>query len=256
MSLEDDISDVVKKAMRGLGFTFPSLSQSSGVSPTILAAICNGEPENEALRTLAPHLHLRTEALLALKNYNPTAPFIPELHVLPLPFFHGNVNAYLIKTASFQILFDTGLSSNDLTETLIDSSISQVFITHAHPDHIGGISYCQENKIPIITESMALSKKEFHFGNLKIHAIDLSGHEVPAAGYLIEGLSKRVFITGDAIFAGSMGGCKTPENYQLALKTLKRALREESDDLVLLPGHGPLTTLGQERISNPFPIFS
>jgi glyoxylase-like metal-dependent hydrolase (beta-lactamase superfamily II) len=61
-----------------------------------------------------------------------------------------------------------------------------------------------------------------------------------------------VLVTGDALFAGSIGGCATPAIYQHALRQLREILAPLPDPTVLLPGHGPATTLGEERSANPF----
>ena len=75
---------------------------------------------------------------------------------------------------------------------------------------------------------------------------------MPSLGYHVEGLGAPVLLTGDALFAGSMGGCNTPELYQHALRRLHAVLDPLPDNTILLPGHGPATTLGEERAGNPF----
>jgi len=89
-------------------------------------------------------------------------------------------------------------------------------------------------------------------GSLTVRACDLSGHANPALGFHIEGLPSPVLVTGDAVFAGSIGGCATPAVYQHALQRLKETLTSLPATTILLPGHGPATTLGEERVSNPF----
>ncbi|MCX6867772.1 MAG: hypothetical protein NTV46_16450, partial [Verrucomicrobia bacterium] len=91
-------------------------------------------------------------------------------------------------------------------------------------------------------------------GALTIRACDLSGHAVPALGFHVDGLAQPVLVTGDALFAGSMGGCGSPAIYQHALGRLREVLGPLTDSTVLLPGHGPATTLGEERAANPFLI--
>ena len=68
----------------------------------------------------------------------------------------------------------------------------------------------------------------------------------------MEGLERPVLVTGDALFAGSIGGCGTPAIYQHALRRLRDLLEPLPDETVLLPGHGPATTLCEERTANPF----
>ena len=89
-------------------------------------------------------------------------------------------------------------------------------------------------------------------GSLVVRACDLSGHANPALGFHISGLALPVFVTGDALFAGSIGGCATPAVYQHALKRLQEVLTPLAGSTILLPGHGPATTLDEERASNPF----
>jgi glyoxylase-like metal-dependent hydrolase (beta-lactamase superfamily II) len=68
----------------------------------------------------------------------------------------------------------------------------------------------------------------------------------------VEGLSTPVLVTGDALFAGSMGGCGAAETYRHAVKRLREVLGALQAVTVLLPGHGPATTLEEERLGNPF----
>ena len=71
----------------------------------------------------------------------------------------------------------------------------------------------------------------------------------------LNGLSKPVAIVGDAIFAGSMGGGKI--SYADALRTNREKIMSLSDETILCPGHGPLTTVMEEKCNNPFfPEFS
>jgi glyoxylase-like metal-dependent hydrolase (beta-lactamase superfamily II) len=89
-------------------------------------------------------------------------------------------------------------------------------------------------------------------GKLSIRVIDLPGHCQGALGYVVEGLARPLCVTGDALFAGSMGNCGPGEPYQSALAALKAWVMSLPDDTVLLPGHGPETTVGSERSGNAF----
>ena len=68
--------------------------------------------------------------------------------------------------------------------------------------------------------------------------------------YVIGGLESPVAIVGDAIFAGSMGGGMV--SYEDALRTNREKIMTLPDDTVLCPGHGPKTTVGEEKKNNPF----
>jgi glyoxylase-like metal-dependent hydrolase (beta-lactamase superfamily II) len=68
--------------------------------------------------------------------------------------------------------------------------------------------------------------------------------------YVIKGLDEPVAIVGDAVFAGSMGGGMV--SYQDALQTNREKIMSLPDETVLCPGHGPMTTVGEEKNHNPF----
>jgi glyoxylase-like metal-dependent hydrolase (beta-lactamase superfamily II) len=142
-------------------------------------------------------------------------------------------------------------------DALAPPSLQRIFLTHSHVDHIGGIaSFMTRGKFlhgAGIDHTLPLRSGEtVRCGSLNVHACDLSGHANPALGFYIEGLPLPVLVTGDALFAGSIGGCATPTLYQHALHRLNEVLAPLPDSTILLPGHGPATTLGEERKSNPF----
>jgi glyoxylase-like metal-dependent hydrolase (beta-lactamase superfamily II) len=133
----------------------------------------------------------------------------------------------------------------------------RAFITHGHRDHTGGLDHLLRSGVPVhaagIPGSIAMKPGATVFcGPLIVRAVELSGHFTPALGFLIDGLDVPVLVTGDALFAGSIGGCASPAIFQQALHHLRKALAPLPDATVLLPGHGPATTLGEERRANPF----
>ena len=67
---------------------------------------------------------------------------------------------------------------------------------------------------------------------------------------MINGLARPVAIVGDALFAQSMGGGMV--SYQDALTTNRAELFTLQDDTIICPGHGPMTTVGEEKAHNPF----
>jgi glyoxylase-like metal-dependent hydrolase (beta-lactamase superfamily II) len=132
-----------------------------------------------------------------------------------------------------------------------------VLITHAHRDHTGGIRNLLQHGITIhahgIRETTPMKPGDsFRIGKVTIRACDLAGHAIPALGFHIEGIGTPVTVTGDALFAGSIGGCATPEAYRIALKNIHHAFEHSPPNCVILPGHGPATTWGAESKHNPF----
>ena len=68
--------------------------------------------------------------------------------------------------------------------------------------------------------------------------------------YVVNGLSRKLAIVGDAIFAGSMGGGNV--SYRDALQTNLDKILTLPDETIICPGHGPMTTVGEEKKHNPF----
>jgi glyoxylase-like metal-dependent hydrolase (beta-lactamase superfamily II) len=90
----------------------------------------------------------------------------------------------------------------------------------------------------------------FILGNLKIRILGTSGHTPGGLSYFIEGLQYPLVIVGDALFAGSMGGAAYA--YQEALKNNRERILSLPDHTIICPGHGPLTTVAEEKAHNPF----
>jgi glyoxylase-like metal-dependent hydrolase (beta-lactamase superfamily II) len=68
--------------------------------------------------------------------------------------------------------------------------------------------------------------------------------------YVVTGLARPIAIVGDSLFAGSMGGGNV--SYQDALRNNREKILTLSDETIVCPGHGPLTTVGKEKRDNPF----
>lgn len=256
--LEDEISDVIGKAISGLGLAPEALADKSGVSLVAIEALLSGGIDVTAIRGISPILQLNAEALIGLPHYQPKPLTLPEVRRIELPFGKWTVNAWLIDAHGIRVLFDTGFDSQGLVEAIPGRLPDVVVITHRDVDHVGGIESLVETgqkagvDIPIIDPQDALDKGVLEFGKMTMRVVDLAGHETPAAGFIIEGIGRQVLVAGDAIFAGSMGRWKRPGTRELAFKTLGAALSGVENDCIILPGHGPATTHAEERVSNPF----
>jgi glyoxylase-like metal-dependent hydrolase (beta-lactamase superfamily II) len=85
---------------------------------------------------------------------------------------------------------------------------------------------------------------------LTIEARRTSGHARGGTTFVVTGLARRLAVVGDALFAGSMGGGMV--DYEEALRTNRESIFTLPDDTIVCPGHGPLTTVGEEKLHNPF----
>lgn len=254
--LEDDFTHVLRKALAGHGLTISEAAARAGIPETSLLDFLNGRFSAETARQIAPALGLNAEAFARHASYQPGPLALAAIERLDLPFGGERVNAWLVRGADAAVLFDAGYKTADLTAKLARLP-DRVFITHAHRDHTGALTRFLGAGIPVHSADLpgTIPMKPGDAvccGSLAIRACDLSGHASPALGYHIDGLEKPVLVTGDALFAGSIGGCGSPASHRHALGRLREVLGPLADATVLLPGHGPATTLGGERAANPF----
>lgn len=266
--LEDSYFHVVSKAMRGLALSMREASSRLGVSEAELAEFLDGEFDEDIARGCARMCGLDEDALAELPDYEPGIEVPDWLTRLELPFGEDTVNAWVLEADGERWLIDAGAGPDDLLKAWQargwSAPPSRVLVTHGHHDHVGGLARLGELGAPIMVPTGMSGSEEGgrwarvgpgetdSSGAISFSCVDLSGHAEPALGYWLEGFKKPVLVVGDALFAGSMGGCKTPQAYAKALVTLHDALRSAAGDTLLLCGHGPLTTLAKERKHNPF----
>jgi glyoxylase-like metal-dependent hydrolase (beta-lactamase superfamily II) len=137
--------------------------------------------------------------------------------------------------------------------------IDQAFLTHAHGDHIYDLDRLLEK-----TKARAWTPRgegvegaeefapgtDFEIGGLRVETRLTCGHARGGVTYVVHGLARPLAICGDAMFAGSMGGGMV--SYADALRTNRSEILSLPDETILAPGHGPLTTVGEQRAHNPF----
>lgn len=233
--LEDYYEDIVGKAQRGLNLPGETSPEKLGLGPIALAAC-------------------------AKKSWFPIDPGpIDGLACFNTPFDDMTVNSYVVFDPQTRVAaaFDTGTDCDGMLG--LDVKIEQIFLTHIHTDHIleldrlkertGARAYVSERE-PIDGAEPFADGKAFRIGSLDVETRRSSGHARGGVTFVITGLAKRLAIVGDAIFAGSMGGGLV--DYQEARNTTRENILSLPDDTVICPGHGPLTTVGQEKQHNPF----
>jgi glyoxylase-like metal-dependent hydrolase (beta-lactamase superfamily II) len=263
--LEDTFTDILGKAQRGFKLSDDDLARRADVSTADLARIKGGELDEVILRKLARALNLGKQTLVesAKKAWYPFPQEVPGLAQFNTPYGDMTVNCYLAwdLKAKEAAAFDTGADCGPLLEWVRANglTVKWILLTHVHADHIadlarlkkesGAPAYACELEPTSGAEKFAVGRA-FQVGSLKIETRQTSGHAAGGVSYVISGLAKPVAVVGDAMFAGSMGGGLV--SYVEALANNRRHLLTLPNETVLCPGHGPLTTVGEEKLHNPF----
>jgi glyoxylase-like metal-dependent hydrolase (beta-lactamase superfamily II) len=264
--LEDNVSDIIGKAQRGLGVSDSQLAERSGVRVEKIRKLRDGEFDDNAVERVAPVLKLDAAALrkLAAGKWNPES--IGEVEGLAqfnTTYHDVTVNAYLVWDPASReaVTFDTGADCSDMLQRIEKENLSVrlILLTHAHPDHVadlrrlrkatGASVYISELEAEEGAEAIAEGKR-FRAGSLEIEVRLTSGHSPGGMTYVITGLSRPIAIVGDSLFAGSMGGGNV--SYDDALRNNREKILTLPDQTIICPGHGPLTTVAKEKRDNPF----
>jgi hydroxyacylglutathione hydrolase len=188
-------------------------------------------------------------------------------------------------------VFDPGGDVDSILDVVKQEGLKVKYIinTHAHFDHVGGNRELHDKTgAPIIIHqdeaadlAVAGSRATMfgctaegsdasqfvnegdtiEVGNISFKVIDLRGHSSAGQGFVFEGEleingkreKRKAVICGDALFAGSIGRTDFPGgNLDLLLENIRRKIFILPDDTLVLSGHGPVTTAGQEKQHNPF----
>ena len=264
--LEDNHEDIIAKAMRGKSIGKSMLADAIGVGKTDIEKVLSGEVLEDVIARTGPHLNLDVEKLLtaANKHWSPRSVDTNGVKKFVSDFGEMSVNSYVVfdQDSKKAWIFDTGTDCNSLISFIEEDGlkVDSILLTHTHRDHI----YCLEQlKSHFLGVDIFVHKSEqlsgtipieenfkLQMGALKLNALHTFGHSVGGITYLIDGLPCPVAIVGDAIFAGSMGGGMA--SYQDALRNNREKIMTLADPTVICPGHGPMSTIGEEKKYNPF----
>ena len=272
MDLEDHAGDAVRKSREGLGIPPEKVARRGGIDPEGLRSFEKegALPEGMDLEGVARLLTLDPARLVALaRGGTPAAPDLgpwPGLHRVSDAKGGMMVHCYLVgdPASPRAALFDTGWSVDPI-RSLVRSGeleLEHLFITHSHWDHVAALAEVREAypriRLHGFCEGMPAEQRldagdVFRVGSLAIRWRESSGHAEDGVTYVIEGYPQGappVAVVGDAIFDSSMGGA--PRHFAHARRQVRQNILSLPEGTLICPGHGPMTTVGEQRRRNPF----
>jgi glyoxylase-like metal-dependent hydrolase (beta-lactamase superfamily II) len=272
MNLEDHLGDIIRKARAMTGVSANDAARAANMSEAEFSVLeqsgnAAGKANSAALANL---LQLNASKLEGIaKNWIPSAKDTGtwrELRQISTTEGGNEVHCYLIwdEVTREAAAFDTGWDAAPVLKIVAEEQLQlkHLFITHTHPDHVAGMSRIREAfpKIFLHTDSKNVPPQHknrrndcVHLGSLRITNRETPGHAEDGVTYIVGNWPEdapHVAIVGDTIFAGSMGGAA--ENGALAKQKIREQILSLPLDTLICPGHGPLTTVAEEKAHNPF----
>jgi hydroxyacylglutathione hydrolase len=187
-------------------------------------------------------------------------------------------NCWIVDGGERAVVIDPGDEGDRLIEAL-DTPVEAILLTHTHFDHVGAVAqlarhtgapvYCPRIEVPVLKdinsyvfpgygpyepydpEETLDGGERLSLAGLDLDVIFTPGH---SPGHMSFSLAEhRLLFDGDVLFQGSIGRPDLPGgDHATLMATIAGLLGTLPDDTHVLPGHGPATTLGRERASNPF----
>jgi len=194
-------------------------------------------------------------------------------------------NCFVLRTkgSDTAVLIDPGDEPERLLgalEPLGVGTVEAILITHTHFDHIGAVApvaaatgapvWCPQLEVPVLANIMDFvpwpgfgpfesydadhtvsGGETLELAGLTIDVIFTPGHSPGHVTYAIRG--ENALFSGDVLFQGSVGRVDLPGgDWPTLRRSIETLIDRYPDEATVYPGHGPLTTLGHERSSNPF----
>lgn len=203
--------------------------------------------------------------------------------VIPVTPFQQNCTLLWCEATKRAVVIDPGGDVPDIERAIAQAAVAvdKIWLTHGHVDHVGGAAELKAKlNVPIegphrddlfllehvvdtalmfgiqdvanVTPDRFLDEGDrVEVGELTFDILHCPGHSPGSVAFI--SAAQRLAITGDVLFSGSIGRADLPGGDQRQLlQSIRDKLLPLADDVMVLCGHGPFTTIGRERASNPF----
>jgi glyoxylase-like metal-dependent hydrolase (beta-lactamase superfamily II) len=272
MNLEDHLGDIIRKARNMSNISTAAAASAGGISEGELSALEeNGKVAAKInFSALGKILGLHPQRLEAIANgWLPSPKDLSvwrEIRVIATSGDGLSVNCYLVwdEVTRDAALFDTGLDAKPILDLIAAEQLQlrYIFITHSHWDHVEALPKIREAwpkvKIRSNSKNAPVDQRNktaeiVHLGGLRVTHRETPGHAEDGVTYIVGNWQEDaplIAIVGDAIFAGSMGNGNG--QWDLAKQKVREQILSLPTETLICPGHGPLTTVAEEKEHNPF----
>jgi hydroxyacylglutathione hydrolase len=272
MNLDDSIGDILRKARTSTQTPVETAAAAAGLSVEAYQQLENTGRAPAGIRWLELGARLTLSGARLQRQHDGWKP-LPvdlsqwrELRVFTTAGDDLTVNCYLVwdEVTREAALFDTGFEAGPIIAQIEAEQLQlrHIFITHSHPDHLAALGPLRERypKARIHSSSKHAPVEQRNrandfimLGSLRITNRDTPGHAEDGVTYIVGNWPEdgaHVAVVGDALFAGSMGGAGPL--LELARQKVREQILALPPETLICPGHGPLTTVSQEKENNPW----
>jgi len=211
-------------------------------------------------------------------------------HIIPVTHYQQNSTLLWCDETRQAAVVDPGGNIERILSALIERELTlvKILLTHGHLDHVGGVAALVNatssppgvlrvpvegphiddmfwiNRLPQQAQMMGFATPEpfqpdrffvdgdqADFGNIRLDICHCPGH---TPGHIVFfHRETKLALVGDVLFKGSIGRSDFPRgNYDDLVKAIRTKLWPLGDDVQFIPGHGPMSTFGEERLHNAF----
>ncbi len=159
-------------------------------------------------------------------------------------------NCYVLLKDNNCLVIDPGDDYPKIKEAINDHKVLGVLITHSHFDHVGALrNFLSKRGVKIFKKSNTL-EQEYKIGDFCFECIYTPGHSSDSITFYFKD-SASMFV-GDFIFKDSIGRCDLPTGDINQMNKSIEKIKQYSDEIKIYSGHGPFSTLGDEKKNNPY----